>query len=101
MIQEAAQANIEVSRLRRNICVLQGSGGNIAVLTGKDGKLLVDAGFSVSRPRLAAALDSLGSDPIAELINSHWHIDHTDGNGWLHSAGAAITAHENTRKHMS
>jgi glyoxylase-like metal-dependent hydrolase (beta-lactamase superfamily II) len=30
-----------------------------------------------------------------------WHTDHTDGNAWLHSAGAFITAHENTRKRLS
>ena len=35
------------------------------------------------------------------MINSHWHTDHTDGNQWLHSAGATITAQENTRKHLS
>jgi glyoxylase-like metal-dependent hydrolase (beta-lactamase superfamily II) len=101
MIQAAAQAKIEVHPLRRNISLLDGSGGNIAVLTGKDGKLLVDAGFTVSKPRVAAALDSLSGDPITRLINTHWHVDHTDGNAWLHAAGAAITAHENTKKHLS
>jgi glyoxylase-like metal-dependent hydrolase (beta-lactamase superfamily II) len=35
------------------------------------------------------------------LINTHWHFDHTDGNEWLHSIGAEITAHENTRKHLA
>src|SRR5215471_18122118 len=101
MIHAASQAKIEVKSLRRHISVLEGSGGNIAVLTGKDGKLLIDAGFTVSRPRIVAALDSLSPDPITRLINTHWHIDHTDGNGWLHRAGAAITAHENTKKHLS
>src|SRR5579862_6895723 len=101
MIQEAAQANIEVSRLRRNITVLEGSGGNIVVPTGKDGKLLIDAGFTVSRSRISPALDSLSADPISRLINTHWHVDHTDGNAWLHAQGAAITAHENTKKHLS
>jgi glyoxylase-like metal-dependent hydrolase (beta-lactamase superfamily II) len=101
MIQAASQAKIEVNRLRRNISVLEGSGGNIAVLTGKDGKLLIDAGFTVSRSRVAPALDSLSVDSITRLINTHWHVDHTDGNAWLHGAGAAITAHENTKKHLS
>ena len=96
MIRAASQAKIEVNRLRRNIAVLEGSGGNIAVLTGKDGKLLIDAGFTVSKPRISAALDSLSADPITRLINTHWHVDHTDGNAWLHAEGAAITAHENT-----
>jgi len=101
MIHAAAQAKIEVHPLRRNISVLEGSGGNITVLTGKDGKLLIDAGFTVSKPRVAPALDSLSTDPITRLINTHWHVDHTDGNAWLHAAGAAITAHENTKKHLA
>jgi glyoxylase-like metal-dependent hydrolase (beta-lactamase superfamily II) len=101
MIQAASEAKIEVNRLRRNIAVLEGSGGNIAVFTGKDGKLLIDAGFTVSRPRISPALDSLSADPITRLINTHWHVDHTDGNAWLHADGAAITAHENTKKRLS
>jgi glyoxylase-like metal-dependent hydrolase (beta-lactamase superfamily II) len=101
MIQAASQAKIEVNRLRRNIAVLEGSGGNIAVLTGKDGKLFIDAGFTVSKPRISPALDSLSAEPITRLINTHWHVDHTDGNAWLHAEGAAITAHENTKKHLS
>jgi glyoxylase-like metal-dependent hydrolase (beta-lactamase superfamily II) len=101
MVNAAAKAKISAQPLRRNITVLEGSGGNIAVLTGRDGKLLVDAGFSVSRPAISDALASINSEPIKHLINTHWHTDHTDGNVWLHSAGAAITAHENTRKRLS
>jgi len=97
----AATAKINVTKLRGNVSMLEGSGGNIAVLTGRDGKLLVDAGITASRPRITEALASLSNDPVKHLINSHWHFDHTDGNEWLHSIGAEITAHENTRKHLS
>src|SRR6516164_6741969 len=97
----AVTAKITVTRLRGNVSVLEGSGGNIAVLTGKDGKLLVDAGITASRPRISEALAGISSDPVKHLINTHWHFDHTDGNEWLHSAGATILAHENTRKHLS
>jgi glyoxylase-like metal-dependent hydrolase (beta-lactamase superfamily II) len=101
MVKAAAGARIEIHPLRRNISVLDGSGGNIAVLTGRDGKLLIDAGFTVSRPRISDALASINSDPIRNLINTHWHVDHTDGNAWLHAAGATITAHTNTHEHLS
>lgn len=97
----AATAKINVTKLRGNVSMLEGSGGNIAVLTGRDGKLLVDAGITASRPRITEALASLSNDPAKHLINSHWHFDHTDGNEWLHSIGAEITAHQNTRKHLS
>ena len=96
----AATAKINVTKLRGNVSVLEGSGGNIAVLTGRDGKVLVDAGITASRPQITEALASL-SATVKHLINSHWHFDHTDGNEWLHSVGAEITAHENTRKHLS
>ena len=97
----AASSPVTSYKLRGNVTVLEGSGGNIAVLTGPDGKLLVDAGISVSRPQLTKALSELSTDPITHLINTHWHFDHASGNDWLHSVGAKIIAHENTRKHLS
>src|SRR6516225_6508874 len=97
----AGEATVTVQKLRGNISVLMGAGGNIAVLPGRDGKLLIDAGFAGARPKIAAALASISSDPIEHLINTHWHFDHTDGNEWLHSVGATILAHVNTRKHLS
>src|ERR1700751_4554841 len=94
-------ANITVQALRRNVSALIGAGGNIAVLPGNDGKLIIDAGYLTARSKIAAALSSLSPNPIKHLINTHWHFDHTDGNEWMHSAGATITAHENTRKNLS
>ena len=90
-----------MQRLRGNVSVLIGAGGNIAVLTGPDGKLLIDAGFAGARFKISSALASVSSDPIKHLVNTHWHFDHTDGNEWVHSGGAAIVAHTNTRKHLS
>ena len=50
LIKDSAAASpITTYKLRNNISVLEGSGGNVAVLTGPDGKVLVDAGISVSR----------------------------------------------------
>jgi glyoxylase-like metal-dependent hydrolase (beta-lactamase superfamily II) len=97
----AAVSPIVTHKLRNNITVLEGSGGNIAVLTGPDGKVLIDAGIRVSRPQLTKALADLGADPVTHLVNTHWHFDHADGNEWLHSAGAKIIAQENTRKHLA
>ena len=81
--------------------MLEGSGGNVAVLTGPDGKILIDAGIAVSRAQLTRALFGLGADPVTHLVNTHWHFDHADGNEWLHSIGAKIIAHSNTKKHLS
>jgi glyoxylase-like metal-dependent hydrolase (beta-lactamase superfamily II) len=89
--KEAATAKVTVQNLRGNISILSGAGGNMAVLAGPDGKLL----------HVSEALSSINGDPIKQLINTHWHFDHTGGNEWVHKAGASILAHENTRKHLS
>ncbi|MDQ6691711.1 MAG: MBL fold metallo-hydrolase, partial [Candidatus Dormibacteraeota bacterium] len=103
----AASAKITTQPLRGNVSALLGSGGNIAVLTGpadpakSDGKLCIDSGFSTSHPQVAAALNALSPGRISLLINTHWHFDHTDGNEWMHAAGAEIAAHEKTRDRLS
>ena len=97
---DAAKAPIKIHKLRHNASILEGSGGNIAVLTGPDGKVFIDAGITASRPRILEAASGLSRDPIRHLINTHWHFDHADGNEWLNAEGAAIIAHENTHKHL-
>ena len=49
---DAAKAPIKVHKLRGSVSILEGSGGNIAVLTGADGKVFIDAGITASRPRI-------------------------------------------------
>jgi glyoxylase-like metal-dependent hydrolase (beta-lactamase superfamily II) len=98
---EAAKADITVQPLRGGVSVLMGSGGNISVLAGPDGKLMVDAGIAVSQKRIAAALANISAAPVKYLINTHYHWDHTDGNEWVHDAGATIIAHRNTLKDLS
>ena len=99
--KRAETAEITVQTLRGNITALIGSGGNIAVLTGPDGKLIIDSGYATSRARINDALAKLSPDPIKHLINTHWHFDHCDGNEWMHEDGARILAHENTKKHLA
>lgn len=99
--EAAANSEISVQTLRGNVSVLMGSGGNITVFTSPDGKLMVDAGIAVSRPRVEAALNNLSGVPPRFLINTHWHWDHTDGNEWIHSLGATIVAQENTLTRLS
>jgi len=99
--KRAETAPITVQALRGNVSALIGSGGNIAVLTGSDGKFIVDSGYATSLAKITEALAGISPAPIKHLVNTHWHFDHTDGNEWMHSDGATILAHENTRQHLS
>jgi len=99
--KSAATAKINVTKLRGNIYMVEGSGGNIAVLDGPEGKLLVDAGIDVSKEHVLTAFNSISKNPIKVLINSHWHFDHTSGNEWVHKAGATIISQDITREHLT
>lgn len=92
---------LETEKLRDNIYWLHGPGGNMVVLNGPDGKILVDSSYLAVAPKLKASLDAIGNAPLRILVNTHWHFDHTDGNAPIHQGGATICAHENTRKRLS
>jgi cyclase len=94
-------APLETKKLGEGLTMLSGPGGTVVVLDGPDGKFIVDTFIAPAWPRLKQALDGLGSAPVKCVINTHWHIDHTDNNAHLHAAGATILAHENTKKRMS
>jgi glyoxylase-like metal-dependent hydrolase (beta-lactamase superfamily II) len=97
----AVDAEIVTHPVREQVAMLEGSGGNITVVAGRDGTLLVDAGLPVSRARIVAAVRRLSAAPITHVVNTHWHFDHTDGNAWLHESGAVIVAHARTRQHLA
>ena len=97
---ERAKGDIVTVPLRGNINVLMGSAGNITVLSGGEGKFLVDAGIKPSKDKLQAALNKIGPSPLKYVVNTHWHWDHTDGNEWMHAAGASIIAQRNTPREL-
>jgi glyoxylase-like metal-dependent hydrolase (beta-lactamase superfamily II) len=92
---------IERVKLTDGLTLLSGPGGNVVVLNGPDGKIVVDTFVQTAWPKLQTALGELGSAPIQTVINTHWHFDHADNNANLRKAGAAIVAHENTRTRLT
>jgi len=94
-------APIQAQPLGENLTLLSGPGGNVVVLNGREGKIVVDTFLLPAWPKLKEALAGLGSAPLKTVIDTHWHFDHTDNNANLHAAGATVLAHENTRKRMA
>jgi hypothetical protein len=63
-----ASTPIKITKLRENIPLLEGHGGNMAVQTGPEGKLLIDSSYLTAAPRLRVALASTGNEPPHVLI---------------------------------
>ena len=88
----AAAGPITVHHVRGAVSMLDGSGGEMTVLSGPKGVLMVDAGIAVSQTKIRGALKSLNPGPLRCVILTHWHWDHSDGDGWVRRAGATIVA---------
>ena len=95
-----AKTPIVRTRLTDRLELLAGPGGNVLVLHGPDGLLLVDNFVRPAWPQLKSTLDAIGG-PIKTAIDTHWHFDHADNNASLHRAGAVIVAHARTKVRLS
>ena len=100
MRNQMAMAPIESVKLADNLTVLMGPGGNVAVITAPDGKVVVDSFVQPVFAKLKETIDAMGPGPIRTLIDTHWHFDHTDNNANFRQAGATIVAHDKTKSRM-
>lgn len=95
------QNSVTITPLADRLHLLAGAGGNIAILEGEDGLLLVDSGLPTTVEALLSATGKIGKGRITRLINTHYHFDHTGGNVRLGTDGARIIAHINVRARLA
>lgn len=87
------------TKINDHLFLLQGKGGNIAVLTGPEGLLIVDSDYESMSSSLMNELKTF-QQPTKYVINTHWHGDHTGGNHLL-GKQAPIIAHHNVHQRLS
>jgi len=100
------QQNFDTVKIRPlkisdHVYMLKGSGGNIGLLTGGDGLLMIDDQFAPLSEKIAAAIKAIDPGPIRFLLNTHIHGDHTGGNENFKKMGVTIVAHDVVRERMS
>ena len=87
-------------KITDNIYMLKGSGGNIGVLIGKDGTLMIDNQFAPLSNKINGAIKPLDPGEIRFLINTHLHGDHSGGNENFKRMGVTVVAHDLARERM-
>src|SRR5262245_46652541 len=90
--QQNVSDGLDVLRLRPNFYVIAGAGGNIAVETGPEGTILVNAGTAEAADRVVAAIKKVTDQPIRYIINTSADRDFVGGNAVLAKAGRNIIA---------
>lgn len=96
-------ANVEIKSTQVNgdVYMLEGFGGNIGVLVGSDGTLMIDDQFEPLAPKIEKAISKLTDTPqIKYVVNTHYHGDHAGGNVYF-ARSASVLAHMNVRERLA
>jgi glyoxylase-like metal-dependent hydrolase (beta-lactamase superfamily II) len=101
---QEGEISFKSTELAPGLYMLEGqggfAGGNLGLITGDDGVVLIDDGLEPLVAVTVAAIESLTGDPVDFVINTHAHGDHTGANEVLHGKGATVVAHDNLRRQM-
>ncbi len=92
--------NITVEKVKDNLFVLRGGGGNTAVFITATGVTLVDTKNPGWGQPLLDKVKTLTDKPVTRVINTHSHYDHTSGNVAM-PATVEIVGHAMTSKNLA
>jgi len=90
---------IEVEKIKDNLFMLKGGGGNTAVFVTANGVTVVDAKNPGWGQPILDKIKELTPKPVTLLINTHTHGDHVSGNVDF-PATVDIVVQENTKTNM-
>jgi glyoxylase-like metal-dependent hydrolase (beta-lactamase superfamily II) len=90
---------VEVEKVRDNLFVLRGGGGNTAVFVQANGVTVVDSKNPGWGQPILDKIKELTPKPVTTLINTHTHFDHVSGNVEF-PATVDVVTHENTAELM-
>src|SRR5678809_1521485 len=96
--QPSANA-LMVTKLKDNLYVLKGGGGNTSVFVTSNGVVVVDSKNPGWGQPILDKIKTLTDKPVTTLINTHTHGDHVSGNVEF-PATVDIITHENTKTNM-
>ena len=95
----AQERTITVDKVRDNLFVLRGGGGNTAAFIRSDGVVVVDAKNPGWGQPILAKIKELTDKPVTTLINTHTHGDHVSGNVEF-PATVDVVVQANTKTNM-
>jgi cyclase len=96
--QEPAAAH-QIIPVAGQVSMLVGSGGNIGIMAGDDGLLMVDTQYDHQVEGIRTALGKIAKGNPSYVINTHWHGDHTGGN-LAFGVDGVLVAHQNVRARL-
>jgi cyclase len=97
--QPSSPKVVELQKLKENLYVLSGGGGNSAVFVTDLGVVLVDTKLTGWGQPMIDKIKTITTRPVTTIINTHSHSDHIGSNEFFPTS-VEIVAQENTRVNM-
>jgi cyclase len=89
-----------IKKVRDNLYVIPGAGGNTTVFVAKAGVVLVDTKLPNNGEAILTQVRTVTDKPVSMIINTHTHPDHIGSNEYF-PATVDVVTHENTRTWMA
>ncbi len=89
----------QIEKIKDNLYMITGGGGNTAAFITADGVVLVDTKLANWGPAILDKVKTVTRKPVTHIINTHTHGDHVGSNEFF-PASVEIVAQENTAANM-
>jgi len=73
---------------------------NVGVVRGDDAVVVIDANFESAARRILADIAEAEALPVSHVVNTHYHVDHSLGNGVYVAAGATVIGGAGQRREL-
>jgi glyoxylase-like metal-dependent hydrolase (beta-lactamase superfamily II) len=91
---------LRTERVKPDLHMVSGEGGNVAMYTTGEGVILVDDMFDRNHADILAQIKSVTNQPLRYVLNTHQHDDHAGGDFKMLPI-AEVIAHRNVRANLS
>jgi cyclase len=90
----------EIEKIKDNLYLVTGGGGNTAVYVTAKGVVLVDTKLANWGQAIMDKVKTVTDKPVTHIINTHTHGDHVGSNDFF-APSVEIVAHENVKASMA
>src|SRR5262245_30069423 len=97
--QQSQLAQLEIQKVKDNLYVITGGGGNTAAFITEKGVVVVDTKYPNYGPGILEKIKSVTPKPVIMVINTHTHRDHV-GSNEAFTGAVEFIAHENCKAGM-
>lgn len=97
--QQRPAVTLEIQKVRDNLYMITGGGGNSAAFIIEKGVVLVDTKNPGMGPGILEKIKTVTDKPVTMIINTHTHGDHVGSNSAF-AGNVEFIAHENCKASM-